>query len=170
MKFASGEVQAQLPQSHPDLCSLARDFDVWSTQAFIPEPFIVELWRTRQEQGDIYVQVWRDIQRRLKAGQPVINLQGFKPEYVDLDDGELRERAEEKFSWHLVRCAADFRTKHYSVPQLTRVIGFFKQRCSSPLWELVFEPHGTSMHIHAAKRDFRWRTRFTEDDDAPKVA
>lgn len=60
-------------------------------------------------------------------------------------------------SWHLVRCAVDFRSKHYDFKQAAKCIDWLRERCPQPFWELVLIPHGTGPHFHVAYRDFSWR-------------
>lgn len=73
----------------------------------------------------------------------------------------------DKFSWHLVDCAADLRIKHYTPEQLGRVQDWVALRCTGlqptgaggdeARWELVFEPHGTGPHLHIARRCREWQ-------------
>lgn len=76
---------------------------------------------------------------------------------LDRDEAKNAEVTGKPKSWHLVRCAVDFRSKHYDFKQAAKVIDFLRERCPQPFWELVLIPHGTGPHFHVAYRDFSWR-------------
>lgn len=63
-------------------------------------------------------------------------------------------------SWHLLSCAADLRTHHYSAPELAAVEAWVRARCFGSQWEVITQLHGTGPHIHLAYRDFA-RRRIT---------
>jgi len=163
MRYVKIELAAQLVASHPALLDALRELENWSRSNNIPEPTITELWRTPRQQGDIYMQIWGDILRRMKKGGPVTDeeLEQVK-EYglENLNDDELRDRAEHKTTWHFYRCAADLRTFEYSKKQVSAVRNWLRTRCPKPIWERITEKHGTGDHIHIAIRAFEWRRKY----------
>lgn len=67
------------------------------------------------------------------------------------------------FSWHLVGCALDLRSIHYTEPQLKLVESWLTQHCTpSHDWELITKLHGTGPHIHVAYRDRRRRAGWLD--------
>lgn len=78
---------------------------------------------------------------------------------LDRDEGSNAQVGGKAKSWHLWRCAVDFRSKHYEFQQAARAIDWLRERCPQPMWELVLVPHGTGPHFHVAVRDFSWRVQ-----------
>lgn len=86
----------------------------------------------------------------------------FPPPFVTCLDRDSESNAKvggKGTSWHLWRCAVDFRNKHYTPKQTAKCVDWLKARCEHPLWEVVVTVHGTGPHFHIGRRDFSWRTR-----------
>lgn len=74
------------------------------------------------------------------------------------------------FSWHLVRCAIDLRTHHYTDPQLKLVETWFQQKCRPTHdWEVITELHGTGPHIHIGYRDRQRRSLWLDMNINPRA-
>jgi hypothetical protein len=170
MKFLGDNMAEQLADSHPELSALLRDFETWSHKQGLPEPVVVELWRSAKEQGDLYVGIWRQQAKQALASKAPPRAAKLRAlEIHRMSDKELRGLAEQKFSWHVCRCAVDLRTRHYTREQMLEVVKWFQERCPKPMWELVTEKHGTGAHIHCGRRDFSWRKKFTQTPEVPNA-
>jgi hypothetical protein len=160
VKFARPEYEGQLLECHPQLRDVLAAFEVWSYRESLPEPVITDCWRTRDELQSIYVARYTKLIHALKAGQRLSP--GDRDLAVQMSEctgEEIAKRARGRFSWHLVRCAVDIRSRHYDLPQLLRVQKWFETRCEQPLWEYL--THDVSgPHIHLGRRDFSWRTQY----------
>jgi hypothetical protein len=177
MKFnepPGGPMEKQYPDAHPELRELLYIFDEWSHVEGLPEPVITDLFRDIPSQIRIYVAFWRKLQASLEPGPRAGQLQDpdgtWRPltpseqqtakELRGLFQAELEKKAETKFTWHWVRCAADVRTYHYSRAELAKVKAWFEARCQRPRWEFLVHDV-TAPHMHIGRRDFEWRTRFS---------
>lgn len=168
MRFVREELKIQLPGCHPELVTVLREFELWSHAQELPEPIVVELWRTPRQQGDIYMAVWRSEARvTLQSRAAPVAARTRALEIERMTEDELRAVAEKKFSWHICRCAVDLRTMHYGREELASVVRWFQERCPKPMWELVTEKHGTGAHIHCARRAFDWRAKFSKQPEVP---
>lgn len=158
MKFSRKHMESQLKEVHPELRAVLEDFERWSAKHGYPEPVLTEVTRSVPEMVAIYVPYWKGLVSRLVAGQLLTaSERQTAQEKRGASDDELTAQARARFSWHLVKCAVDIRTRHYSLAQLTDVRARFG-RLGTPLWEnLVHDVHGP--HQHLARRDFAWRTR-----------
>jgi hypothetical protein len=159
---------------HPELRQLLVDFEAFSQKAGLPEPVVTDLVRHPSAQQTIYLRWFRKLQQALEPGanRGSIDPEGdgsYRPltlsemkqakELRGLQEHELVQRAVGRFSWHLVRCAADLRTRHYSPQQKVQVLRWFEERCPRPLWEFLHHDV-TAPHLHVGRRDFAWRARL----------
>jgi hypothetical protein len=173
VKFAKVGMEEGWPLLHPDLRQLLTDFEGWSAKQGLPEPVVTDLVRQPSAQQTIYLRFFRKLQRAMEPGpeQGRIDPEGdgtFRPltlselkqakELRGLPEAELVTRAMGRFSWHLVRCAADLRSRHYSPAQLAQVRRWFEERCQRPLYEFLVHDV-TAPHLHVGRRDFAWRAR-----------
>lgn len=146
---------------HPELRALLADLDQWSGDHHLPPVTVTQLVRYLDEQVAIYTGYWRGLVARL-ASDPA-SLSPAEREQAEAmrehSPEQLREAARGRFTWHQVACAADLRTRHYEPAQRERVLGFVRQRCQRPLWE-VLEHDVAGPHLHVGRRDFSWRLRF----------
>lgn len=162
---------------HPQLQALLVDFDRWSeaqAQAdaatttpgagavLFPAPVATELFRTEKEQGEIYTEHFQKLIKLYMQSpslvsatdRPLIARLSTAPEAV------IHNQAVQKFTWHLVGCAADLRTKHYRPSQLARVRTWFAERCAAKQdWELLFHDV-TGPHMHVAFKDQTWAAHY----------
>jgi hypothetical protein len=122
--------------------------DVWSRENGLPEAFVTEILRTPEQQEDIYSRYALGLIAKLRDGQdmpPKDRAMALELSKLVLPD--IREWARRRFSWHLVGCAVDLRSRHYSMSQLARVMKFLRKRCLGPSW-LVLAHDVTAPHIH----------------------
>jgi hypothetical protein len=110
-------------------------------------PVLTEVGRTRAMQTDRY---WRAI---MKA--------------AGCSEAEAKERARQRFSWHLVYCAFDMRNWCYTAKQLPKVMALIRQACAEqrPLetqskWEILSHDVGNGSHIHVGYKDLGWARTF----------
>lgn len=75
-------------------------------------------------------------------------------------DKAFERWADSKFSWHMARCAVDLRNRHYSPKQRQAVVAFLRSMVSRGEWELLEHDIGRGDHIHLAKKDSEWKTKY----------
>ena len=76
-----------------------------------------------------------------------------------------------RFSWHLVKCAIDFRNRHLSIVQKTAAAAWLHASFNTPWWEVITKDHGTGPHFHLAFTDVdRRRAWFSSISKAPAKA
>jgi hypothetical protein len=159
---------------HPDTKLIATELDQWCAEHAFPSPIITDCVRVIDDQIGIYVPHYIRLQASLRAGphQGKIDPEGDgtwrnitlseaqeAKEVRDLDLPALRLRAANRFSWHLARCALDFRTRQYTREQLVEVKSWFTRRCVRP--QFFFLAHDvTAPHIHVERRDAAWRAKY----------
>lgn len=127
MKYRRPSLEKQLAlATHPEVRKLLLDFDGFSRRARLPEPTLVCLGRTTQE-------------NRLVGGVPT-SLHLWEPPFANGTGKEPETRA------------ADLSVKAYDESQMELVLTWFRgevaQRGGKARWELISEPHGTGPHIH----------------------
>jgi tryptophan 2,3-dioxygenase len=163
VKYAEPEFLQQFLGSHPALIDALRDFEAWLRKNDLPEPTLTQVWRTPRQQEDIYFGIWKSLLSRYKSKQPMTQAELKKAIALStLTDEQLRERAREKFSWHLCRCAVDIRARQYSEAQMVKIAAWLTGRCPAPIWEIITEEHGTGIHVHCAMKSFEWRRKYTQ--------
>jgi hypothetical protein len=148
MKFKFPYLQTQLYSVHGDVRNALDKLDGWSMKKGFRELVITHVLRTPAEMEDIY---WASIQERTGVGEV-----------------EARLRAREKFSWHLVGCAVDFRNTEYSKEQLEEVMAYLRAGRYIPMWEILSHDVGRGAHGHIGRKDFTWRSlkRLKVSDNA----
>ncbi|MGH8525243.1 MAG: hypothetical protein ACREXY_13860 [Gammaproteobacteria bacterium] len=168
MRYVPTSLGEQFVKSHPALVDAVRDFEAWSRKSGLPEPTLTEVWRTPREQGDIYFGLWTALLARFRAGDGEFSSDDLEliKELSGLNEDRIREKAEQKFSWHMCRCAVDIRVKEYRLEQIAKGVRWFKSRCAGSTWELITAAHGTGVHWHVGFRSFEWRRKFHQ----PEVA
>ena len=141
MKFKTDRLSTELALVHPEVSRLMDDLDVWCASQGIHEPIITHAIRTIGEQEAIYTPLY------IKTG---------------FDEDSSRMRARGKFSWHLCRCAVDFRSSHYSNNDIRAVYGFIKQRIlgRTTLFEFMQHDVGQGDHFHLGFRDYEWKKLY----------
>lgn len=163
------------PTLHPELRDVLLRFDRDSVERGLPDPVLTELVRTPDGNAAIYFRFFKKLQDALDpvnphAGQIDLEDDGtFRALNAsevatanlvrDMSDAQLLEKAGQRFTWHFCRCAVDLRTRHYSPTQLAWVRSWVGVWCPAPMWEVLFHDV-TAPHLHLARRDFSWRTRF----------
>lgn len=134
LKFKTPAMEAQFKSVHPELRVMLHDIDEWLFDSGLERMTITDVLRTREEQERIYT--------------PYYLARGFS-------EAESRQLARERFSWHLVGSAADFRhTVHpYSTAELQKIDAHLKKTCPSDKWELLLHDMGHGLHFHMARRE-----------------
>lgn len=108
----------------------------------------------------------RDVAGRIAAEEKRQHKTLGPDERAQLQRLVLVEAAEKRFTWHWCRCAADLRSRHYTLAQLAQVAEWFSERCKKPQWEFLVHDV-TAPHIHVARRDFGWREKYTPSPASP---
>jgi LAS superfamily LD-carboxypeptidase LdcB len=104
-----------------------------------PEITITEVFRTPEQQEAIY---WKS----LLASEGT--------------EERARAAARAKWSWHLGRCAVDFRSHSYSKTQQVAILNWLQERCPKPAWETLLHAVGSDAeHFHVGFRDYSRRRR-----------
>jgi hypothetical protein len=162
------------PKLHPDVTGLVAAFAHFSEHEGLPDPVVTDTIRKPASQVRIYTRFFKKLQHALKEGPHKGQIDPeddgiFRPltptelvmaqDVAALTDEQLSAKAGQRFSWHMVNCAVDLRTRHYSRQQLIRVREFFEERCPKPKFELLFHDV-TAPHLHVARRDMEWKTRL----------
>lgn len=159
---ADGRLASELSKLvQPDLRQLLYDVDWFCASQKMPGVVVTQLVRTVDEQIAIYVPFWRGLAMRFDGGEHMTpSLAKLAIEVADKPEDYLRAKAINQFTWHLVRCAADIRIRHWTKDQLKQVVSFVSEKAKdSRLWEfLVHDVSGPHMHIGI--RDFSFRSRF----------
>ncbi len=156
---------------HPATRGLLLEFERWSTEEGLPSPVITMLGRTLKENADIYVAFWSRVVAAYHDGKDLSDADTrVALAKRGKSSAELRAEAEQRFSWHLVNCAADVRTRHYSEPDLARVELFFRERVMVPAEPGVepeckpdyeFQVHDVAgPHLHIAFKSFDYRKKL----------
>lgn len=163
MQYATDSIQLEFETLlHPHVRQLVWDLDQYSKSNGVPEVFVTHAVRSTDAQEAIYVPYFKRIVERLHAHKPLSSVEAKLALELDgKSDAELAKRALQRFSWHMVRCAADLRIRHYSVAQLKQVEAFMRARTTNTkYWEfLVHDVSGP--HIHVGVRDFKYRAEFS---------
>jgi hypothetical protein len=137
MRFKSPELMTQYVKLQPTLLRLCEDFVKWSWENGLPAPVATHIQRTRKMQEDIY---WRLIMAQVKG----------------MTEAEARAKARDKFSWHFVLCAIDFREYIYTPEQMAKVLDWFKRRTMTAEWEFLYHDVGRGKHLHVGIRDHQY--------------
>lgn len=167
---------------HPELLDLALRFADYSAQNGMPRPIVTDMIRYKSEQRAIYVKVGLAMIAELKKGTLDGDKRAEAERLADLTPEGLAKWAEDKFSWHLVGCALDFRTEQsgkpvYTPSQHRLVLAWFRKEThrqqpgdpAAQLWEFLEHDVGRGDHMHVGRRDFGWRRTFARRD-SPEVA
>jgi hypothetical protein len=134
LKFKTPAMEAQFKSVHPDVRVLVHDLDEWLFESKMERLTVTDVWRTAEEQERIYT--------------PYYLARGFS-------EKESRQLARERFSWHRVGSAVDFRhsVKPYSQEEQDRIFAWLKAQCPTEKWELLLHTVGHGLHFHVARRE-----------------
>jgi hypothetical protein len=152
MKFKDPHLEREFKHALDDEVRHAVEaLDTWSTENRIPEPVITQVLRSAEEQEDIYsryamalIAKWHT--RRLADPKE----KTLASQLADFSLPEIRHWARSRFSWHMVGCAVDLRSRHYTAGQLVQVMEFLAKRCGDG-WEL--KAHDiTAPHVHVGRK------------------
>lgn len=147
MKFKTPALEFEFTGLHPDVRKKLIELDIWSVDRGFPEVVITEAFRTPAQMEATY---WKSIAAKLATELPEAS--------PAAREAVARSRARAKFSWHLVRCAADIRNRHYTPIQGRAVLTWLKDNCVAG-FEVVQHDVGRGDHIHLGKRDPEWKAR-----------
>ncbi len=133
MLFKSPEVGLQWATCNPKTRAAVTFVDAQIQSWGLPQITITELSRTHQQNIEIYTKAF------LK--------EGHAPD-------EALALAEAKVSYHLIDCAADFRSSGapYSSKDNDRIHGWMKERFPSEDFEVLFHDLGSGLHHHLAAK------------------
>lgn len=161
MKFKIPTMADDFLRVHPDVQDLARLFESWSRDQGLPEPVVTDVIRTKSQQRAIYVPYAQELIADFEGGVPMQdNDRALAIKLMDLNDDGIAQWAEQRFSWHLVGCAVDLRSRDYTAPQLAAVLGWFRRMALPPTFEFLEHDVGRGDHMHLGRRDFAWRNSF----------
>jgi hypothetical protein len=133
-----------------DVRHIIEALDQWSRENGIPEVVVTQILRSVDEQEDIYSRYAIEIRQKLQKGESMgPKERALASELVKLSLPELRKWARGKFTWHMVGCAVDLRSRHYKASQLVEVIEFLQKRLAPYPHELLAHDI-TAPHIHVA--------------------
>lgn len=155
MKFKEPHLEVEFREMHPDVRDVLVALDAWSVKHRIPETVVTHVFRGRAFMEETY---WLGIAKKL-----TIQLPNASPAEVERI---ARETARMKFSWHLVRCAADIRNRHYTKEEREDVFAWLRVHCKPPMFELVQHDVGKGDHIHVGRKDLEWKTRFNPKEQS----
>jgi hypothetical protein len=157
-----GEFRALL---HHEARDVVMALDTWSLESGLPEVVVTHVIRTPGEQQRIYIAYAnRLIYRRQIQDAFSPSEQSLADDLAKMTEGEINRWAFKRFSWHLIGCAVDIRSKHYELAHLSAVMEYLRERCPKPEWELI-EHDVSGPHVHIARRD--QSRRVTEVDKPP---
>lgn len=134
LKFKTPALEAQFESLHPDVRVLLHDLDEWLFDSGMERLTVTDILRTREEQERIYT--------------PYYLARGFS-------ETESRQMARERFSWHLVSSAADFRhsIRPYTQEEQGTILARLHGLCPKDKWELLLHDLGMGLHFHVARRE-----------------
>lgn len=143
MLYKTTAIASQFRALHPDVRSLLYVLDAQLEFWKLPPLTVTDAVRTEDDQERLYLAHYL--------------AKGF------LED-EAKRMARKKFSWHLARCAADFRSsgKPYIDEELDQISLWLHEKCPGSEWELLLHDVGHGKHFHVAKRDFLWRRQWEQ--------
>lgn len=174
-----------------ELCEEVRavvgELAAWSEAESLPIPVITEVTRTDQMQLNYYTPYgWKlftgrdeDGDRHILSAGEMIMLREIKEEIRNWASNELGIAmwALKRWTWHRISHAVDLRNSHYSMAQLTKVVGWMGARIRqledmSPgrQWSFLVHDIGRGGHMHleyknrAAQAEFlkRWKPDLSQ--------
>lgn len=140
MLFKSPKLSTEYGSLHPALRKVLAELDAQLAAWELPGLTITEALRTRDGQEALY---WK----RLRTPA--------------MTEDKARRLARERFSWHLIGAAADFRNSMYSPAERRQIARWLRTRCPAPAWEVLEHDVGRGDHFHLGIRDFVWRKART---------
>lgn len=153
MKFKHDGLAAEYKEIDEGLRNVLDGLDGWSRENKIVEPVATQIFRSKDEQEDIYSRHGLVLIHKLRDGVYLDDKdRALALELNKLSLPELRDWARRRFSWHMVGCAVDLRIRHYSMSEFRHVMEFLGKRCTGPEWELLSHDV-TAPHIHVGRRD-----------------
>lgn len=183
LKFAAPALEQEWAEGklNPKLTGTLLEFARWSAEHALPAPVVTCLSRSREHNAKLYIDHWRRLLQASGSGvlddvagdrRPLApDEEAMLRRLTGLPDLQLQQLAEGRFSWHLVGCAADLRTRHYGrgvdhardppASEMMTVVRYLRERHPRPTWEALLETAG-GPHFHLAVRDETWR-REQED-------
>lgn len=147
MLFKTTRIGSEYPTLHKDLREKLSALETYLKAWSLPGLTITDAQRTVDEQEALYLPVYR------KQGA---------------SEDDARKLARHRFSWHLLGCAADFRSSGppWSKAATGRVNAWLKVNCPGALWEVLEHDLGTGLHFHLARRDFLARRHAEQGGSA----
>lgn len=154
MLYKTTAIASQFRGSHPALKTLFFVLDAQLDFWKLPPLTVTDAHRTREEQRTLYTPHY------LAKGFSLANAQRM---------------AENKFSWHLAKCALDFRSsgQPYSDDEEDKISLWLDDKCKAPpaepgepeplTWELLLHNLGYGRHFHVAVRDWDWHSRWERE-------
>lgn len=139
MKFKTDVLKAEFDALHPRTRSVLIGLDEHSIQLGLPDVVVTHVLRTLNQQEKIYERIF--------------------VEKLAMDEVLAKKKARAKFSWHLCRCAVDFRNNQYSEAEKREVLSFLKIQMYGATSQFEFVEHdiGHGNHFHLAHRDYEWK-------------
>jgi predicted alpha/beta hydrolase len=151
VKFSDDQMALEFKDGlEEDVRHIVEALDQWSRENKFPEVVVTQVLRSVDEQEDIYSRYGLGLLAKLKSGEsmgPKERALAF--ELAKLSLPELRKWARGKFTWHMVGCAVDLRSRHYRASQLVEVIEFLQKRLAPYPHELLAHDI-TAPHVHLA--------------------
>lgn len=168
IEFAHEGLKVEFDGLHPAVKAVIQSLQSYSESVGFPNVVITHCWRTKVHQKKMYTSVADNILEKLKNDITLTDEESRMLERVEsiaksqnLSLEKAFDRwAETKFSWHMARCAADIRNRHYNKSQRQAVMAFLMGKISRGEWELLEHDIGRGDHIHIAKKDAEWKTNY----------
>lgn len=144
MQFKTTVLATGYMGAHPRLRRALTEFDEQLAAWKLPELMVTDVLRTHEENVDIYRKFYR------KQGHTV----------ADAD-----RLAKARFSWHMVGCAADFRSSKepYAIPDAVRITRWLRSKHPSPMWEVLKHSVGLGEHWHLAFCEYAKRREYEQN-------
>lgn len=147
------------------------EFADWSEDSGLPEPVLTGAFRTPEDSERIYMKHATSLLGKLTHGEAMSReTRELAKKLEAMTDAERRFWARNKFSWHKVAAAVDMRNYHYTSTQLQAICEWFRRACTKGPWEFLSHDVSNGSHLHLARRDFDWRTRYEAERLAAKGA
>ncbi len=138
--FKQAHLATELRESHPDLRKVLGELEEQLKAWGLPSFTVTDAHRTQRELEEIYTAKY------MREGMAT---------------GPAKKMAGARRSWHVYRCAVDFRNHDYADADRDMILGWLRNRCPRPMWEVLEHVIvGNKPHFHLGRRDFEWRRKF----------
>lgn len=156
---------------HPDIRLLIVELGQFSRDKRLPPPCGTQIYRSPDQNVQLYVDWWRGLQLKLLElnkvpalghSTAIPTLFGTDANFklalslAGLSTEQLEERARQRVTLHSWFAAIDLRQFHYTHFQKDMVWQWLLKRCDPKEWERREDLHGTGPHFHVGRKDDVW--------------